>query len=180
MAQHSRFGNPHLPGPQRRVSAHYHPQHPQPLVYGTPESRSSRSRRSLNAPPPRQGNRQPKGVLLAGGSMLALAALVVTPSMNQTTDSSSVGSRDVCIKQIDDQALISRDELKELLDLEQQSPQAQVQEIVESPHCVLEAKIGENGTRLEREAYPLEFDPQTWFVVQYQDGKYAGFDFSFR
>ena len=112
--------------------------------------------------------------------MLALAALVITPSLNQTAKLSGTGVKDVCIKQIDKQSLISRDELKAVLDLSHQVPKAKVQEIVEKPHCVFEARSGVNGVQLAREAYPLEFDPQTWFVLLYQDGKYVGFDFSFR
>jgi len=37
-----------------------------------------------------------------------------------------------------------------------------------------------DGVQVEREAYPLEFDPQTWFVLQYHGEEFVGFDFSFR
>ncbi|NJP12002.1 MAG: hypothetical protein HC866_23115 [Leptolyngbyaceae cyanobacterium RU_5_1] len=29
-------------------------------------------------------------------------------------------------------------------------------------------------------AYPLAFDPQTWFIVLYEGDEYAGYSFSFR
>ena len=112
--------------------------------------------------------------------MLALATMVITPSMNQQEVGLNKAAADVCIKQVDNQSLVSRDELKAVLDLDRQAPKTAVQEIVNQPLCVLEARAGENGVRVEREAYPLEFDPQTWFILQYQDGQYAGFDFSFR
>ena len=181
MAQ-QRQGNQNYPtdSPRQRVSAHYHQPYPQPLVYGpsVPQQQPARTR-SIRLPARTRGARQ-RRVLMAGGSMLALATLVVTPSINRDGTAVNKASGEVCIKQVDKQSLVSRDELAAVLDLERQATKAQVQKIVDQPHCVLEAQAGENGVRVEREAYPLEFDPQTWFVLQYQDGKYAGFDFSFR
>jgi hypothetical protein len=133
--------------------------------------------------PPRSGHRKPSpnpGKFILGGSMIALAAVVITPSMNNHNQQISRGSNDLCIKQIDQQSLISRDELKQVLDLETNTPRSKVEAIVKDPHCVLEPIVGENGARVEREAYPLEFDPQTWFVLKYQEGNYSGYDFSFR
>lgn len=112
--------------------------------------------------------------------MLALAALVLPPSLESGPSSSSTRSGDVCIKQMDQQSLMSRDELEAVLDLPIPAPREQVQAIVKQPHCVLEMTPGKAGGQVEREAYPLEFDPQTWFVLLYQDGNYAGYDFSFR
>jgi hypothetical protein len=117
---------------------------------------------------------------MAGGGMLALATLVVSPSINQADDAIKTGGADLCIKQVDRQSLVSRDELKALLDLDKNVSKARVQEIVNQPHCVLQSRAAENGVQVEREAYPLEFDPQTWFVLQYQEGNFTGFDFSFR
>jgi len=99
--------------------------------------------------------------------MLALATLVVAPSMNRADQVIRTGAADVCIKQVDRQSLVSRDELEAILELDDKSPKAKVHEIVDQPHCVLETRFDENGVQVEREAYPLEFDPQTWFVLQY-------------
>jgi len=112
--------------------------------------------------------------------MLALATLVVAPSMNRADQVIRTGAADVCIKQVDRQSLVSRDELEAILELDDKSPKAKVHEIVDQPHCVLETRFDENGVQVEREAYPLEFDPQTWFVLQYHGEEFVGFDFSFR
>jgi hypothetical protein len=110
--------------------------------------------------------------------MLALAALVVTPKLNQTQVQEVEPF--TCIKQEQAQALISRDQLRTLLATELQSPKATVQELLKQPYCVLSPGTTEAGQPADREAYPLEFDPQTWLVVLYEGDRYAGYDFRFR
>jgi hypothetical protein len=195
MAQNPNFHHPHPADPRQRVSTHYaqppssphqsYPHHlpspPWPQGYGDPTAASP-------VPPdpsgygamPRRSRGAAAPYVLAGSSMVALAALVVTPAMDNAPDAVSTPASDVCIKQIDNQSLISRDELKQVLDLAPSVSQASVQAIVQQPHCVLEPRTGENDVQVERQAYPLEFDPQTWFVLLYRDGNYAGYDFSFR
>jgi hypothetical protein len=178
--------------PRQRVSTHYsqqpYPQHYQqpysePVVYPPSPSRRFFNRQRINRSQPSYSQppvgRQ-KQVLVAGGSMLALATLVVAPSMNRADQGLTTGAADVCIKQVNKQSLVSRDELKAILELDANAPKTKVQEIVDQPHCVLEARAGEDGVQVEREAYPLEFDPQTWIILQYQGEAFTGFDFSFR
>jgi hypothetical protein len=191
MAQYDPTKPSHPSDPRQRISTHYYQQHyPQPVVYG-PAPSGQRSSQGGQRPLRGHGGKghgekddgrsaRQKRALVAGGSMLALATLVVTPSINRADNALKTGTADVCIKQIDKQSLMSRDELKAILDLENNSPKANLQEIVAQPHCVLEARAGTDGVPVEREAYPLEFDPQTWFVLQYKGEEFVGFDFSFR
>jgi len=185
MAQYRPPQVPQSADPRRRVSTHYRQQQspvygPQSVVYNPARGPSTPAQVHRQHHPSRSSGGRHRQMLMAGGSMLALAALVVTPSINRTNSAPSTGAADVCIKQVDKQSLVSRDELKAVIDLDPSTAKDKVRNIVDQPHCVLESRAAENGVQVEREAYPLEFDPQTWFVLQYQDGKLAGFDFSFR
>jgi hypothetical protein len=184
MAQYRPPQVPPSADPRRRVSTHYRQQQspaygPQSVVY-SPDRGPFYPSQPRRYPPSRPSGGRHRQMLMAGGGMLALATLVVTPSFNRTDSTSNTGAADVCIKQVDKQSLVSRDELKAVIDLDPSAAKDQVRNIVDQPHCVLEPRAAENGIQVEREAYPLEFDPQTWLVLQYQDSKLAGFDFSFR
>ncbi|ASC71282.1 hypothetical protein XM38_022340 [Halomicronema hongdechloris C2206] len=132
--------------------------------------------RSQPQPAPRRRSRRQAGVLLAGSSMLALAALVVTP-FDRSEQSRTA---DLCQQRVQSQSVLSRDELSQLLTVAERSSKETVRQIIQEPYCVLSPVTVREGAQAEREAYPLEFDPQTWFVVLYEEGEYAGYDFSFR
>jgi hypothetical protein len=116
--------------------------------------------------------------MLVGGSMLALAAMVITPQLSQPQQAAVEPF--TCIKQENPKAVISRDQLKALLDTGAEAARAQVRELLKAPYCVLSPGQTEAGQPADREAYPLEFDPQTWLVVLYEGDRYAGYDFRFR
>ncbi|WOD38498.1 hypothetical protein [Nodosilinea sp. E11] len=130
---------------------------------------------SYGAPQARSQQRQ---VLMAGGAILALAALIMTPKLTSTPVPEAAPF--TCLRQEQPQALVSRDQIKRLLETEPQTPKATVLEILNQPYCVLSAGQTEAGLPAEREAYPLEFDPQTWLVVLYAGDRYVGYDFRFR
>lgn len=109
--------------------------------------------------------------------MLALAALIVVPKPSSTEG--DVAS-EVCQQRVASQAVLSRGELSKLLAVPERSSKEAVQQIIDAPYCMLSPIEVREGVSAEREAYPLEFDPQTWFVVLYEEGEYAGYDFSFR
>lgn len=176
------------------VSAHYQPQPPQPQPVNPP-SATSRSmpmqpvrpqpgahpvHRSAQRPGPSAypDRPQPRQVIVAGGSMLALAALLISPNLNR--EKVPEAEAFTCIRQEQPKALVSRDQVKKLLETELQAPKARVQEFLQTPYCVLSAGKTEAGLPADREAYPLEFDPQTWLVVLYEGDRYAGYDFRFR
>lgn len=118
-----------------------------------------------------------RGVLLASGSMLALAALVVVPKP-ASEDSTQAGV--VCQEKVQSQSVLSRAELSQLLAVPERASKEAVRQVIEAPYCLLNSVQVREGAIAEREAYPLEFDPQTWFIVLYKDGEYAGYDFSFQ
>lgn len=110
--------------------------------------------------------------------MLALAALLITPSLNQ--EQVQEAGAFTCIRQEQPKALISRDQIEKLVGTELQAPKAAVHEFLSTPYCVLSPGKTEKGLIAEREAYPLAFDPQTWLVVLYDGDRYVGYDFRFR
>ncbi|MBE9135780.1 hypothetical protein IQ254_00920 [Nodosilinea sp. LEGE 07088] len=116
--------------------------------------------------------------LVAGGSMLALAALLITPNLGQ--DRAQEASASTCIKIEQSKSLVSRDKLAKLLEIDAQATRTTVREILQEPYCVMAEGKTEAGTPASREAYPLEFDPQTWLVVLYDSDRYVGYDFRFR
>ncbi|MEA5447004.1 hypothetical protein VB780_00375 [Leptolyngbya sp. CCNP1308] len=176
------------------VSAHYQPQPPQPQPV-PPQPVNPRSMPPRQVQPhtyaPRPARRpvagafpdrpQPRQVLIggmAGGSMLALAALLISPNLDQTKVQDAEAF--TCIRQEQPKAVVSRDQVKKLLETDLQAPKATVQEFLQTPYCVLSPGKTEAGLPADREAYPLEFDPQTWLVVLYEGDRYAGYDFRFR
>lgn len=182
--------------PSYPVSAHYQPPQPQP-VHPRPVHHQAMPPRSMRPQPgpyayasrPRRtahgafsGRPQPRQMLMAGGmaggSMLALAALLISPNLDQGKVQETEAF--TCIRQEQPKALVSRDQIKKLLETELQAPKATVQEFLQVPYCVLSPGKTEAGLPAEREAYPLEFDPQTWLVVLYEGDRYAGYDFRFR
>lgn len=190
------------PNPQRRpinsYRSHYanqrpashsrnvaHPQSPpplsdfsQPMVQPThpPYPHSAAAYRT--APPPPRGRRSPRNILLAGGGFLALTALVVGPApfLNEADQASSSQS---CQETVQTTSVMSRAELSELLKIEMPSSKEAVRQVIDQPYCLLPDAKGEDGGLLSREAYPLEFNPETWFIVEYQGDEYVSFDFSF-
>ncbi|MBE9178811.1 hypothetical protein IQ268_09590 [Oculatella sp. LEGE 06141] len=114
--------------------------------------------------------------MIAGGSMLAIVGLLV----DLRTVFRPEPVADVCQTIVQRQSVLSRSELSRLLDIPERSSKATVQNVVSEPYCVLPSVEVRANVMAEREAYPLEFDPQTWFIILYENGEYAGYDFSFK
>lgn len=166
--------------PQARTSA---PQSPQQQWSKTspkglsPMSRRPHSQRRAGHPiPPKTRRRRPQFLWAgASGGMVAFAALVVTPQFL----AQEVGSTTVCEQRVETQSVLSRDELSELLAIPERSSREAVEAVIAKPFCVLNQTEIRADIPAERVAYPLAFDPQTWLVVLYEEGEYAGYDFSF-
>jgi hypothetical protein len=116
--------------------------------------------------------------VLVGGSMLTLATLVVAPNLGPLTASS--GTADQCLQIDQPQAMLSRQQLQQLLNTPTQTSQTTLQAWLPTPYCRLAPAADAEGVTVDRQAYPLEFDPNTWLVVQYQGDRYQGYDFSLR
>lgn len=166
--------------------SHYHHYQKPPTryrsVYTSAASRNHPDGRRMHrqALPPlgRKRSRQSAKFLLASSSisMLALAAILVNPNKSQPLKPEI----DICQQRVEAAAVLSRAQLSQLLSVPERSAKEAVRKIVEEPYCVLQPLEIRAGAEAQREAYPLAFDPQTWFVVLYEGEEYAGYDFSFR
>ena len=114
--------------------------------------------------------------------MLAIAAIVIGPRpfVDRTAANESASSNVVCEKTVQSSSVLSRAELSQLLSVAERAPKEEVRAVINEPYCTLPSVTVREGAVSEREAYPLEFNPQTWFIVLYEEGEYAGFDFSFQ
>ena len=74
---------------------------------------------------------------------------------------------------------LSREQLTQFLALSQgiaqKIDQKGVHETIAPPYC----SLTETHQAKQQDAYPLAFDPDTWFVVSYDQGQYTDFDFIF-
>jgi hypothetical protein len=149
-----------------------------PRADSTHSMYQSRSRQVRRSP---RSTRRPDGkpnvkYLLAGGSMLAIVGLLVDLRTVFTPEPPT----EMCQEIVQRQSVLSRSELSRLLNIAERSSKASVREVVSEPYCILPSIEIRAGVPAEREAYPLEFDPQTWFIILYEQEEYAGYDFSFR
>ncbi len=85
--------------------------------------------------------------------------------------------KDLCQEIISSQAVLSRQQLTQLLTVPERENRQAIEAIVEEPYCTLSTLEVRAGTMAERIAYPLAFDPNTWLVVLYEDEEYVGYDF---
>jgi len=113
---------------------------------------------------------------LAGGSVLFLVAVLA--DMREGRQPPSVNN--LCQEMVQPQSVLSREELSQLLAVPERGAKASVRSVVSDPYCRLGAIEIRQGVLAEREAYPLAFDPQTWFVVLYEGEEYAGYSFVFQ
>ena len=151
-------------------------------AYGRPSAPPVRHQPQVRRQPRarrRVARRSPRRYLLAGGSMLALAALVVGPRPMMDRSTAPATAKVACQETVQAQSVLSRAELSELLAISERAPKADVQAVIEEPYCTLSPVEVREGVTAQRVAYPLEFNPETWLVVLYEGEEYAGFDFSF-
>jgi hypothetical protein len=115
--------------------------------------------------------------MLAGGSVVAALGLLMDPRGLLPTFSSA---RESCQEIVQEKAVLSRDQLSQFLSIPEGSSRDQLRQVMNAPFCRLSELEVRAGVRAQREAYPLAFDPQTWFVVLYEGDQYTGYSFSFR
>ncbi|MGD1855796.1 MAG: hypothetical protein ACFB2W_16270 [Leptolyngbyaceae cyanobacterium] len=116
---------------------------------------------------------------------LALMALAIVPqdlwpqfsvNIEQSQGFNRTDTNQTCQAILNPQQRLSRDQLTQFLAADQDSPQTAIHETIAPPYCMLSRT---NQTQ-QQEAYPLAFDPDTWFVVNYDQGIYKGYDFLFK
>ena len=132
-------------------------------------------------------------LLGAGGAITVLAMATILP----TQVSSQAIADSNCEQVVKSGAEVSRGQLSSLLEMPTRSTREAVRQVVAEPYCTLPAltpvestyvESAESGAEtktntvktIDREAYPLAFDPEAWLIVKYSEGEYQGYDFVFK
>lgn len=115
--------------------------------------------------------------MLAGSTVVAAMGLIIEP---QTLMAKFAPTSAACQQVVQPQAVLSRDRLSQLLQLPQQTPKDQVQQVIQQPYCQLANRKPADGSPIRQDAYPLAFDPHTWLIVTYNGDTYSDYSFSFR
>lgn len=138
---------------------------------------------------------QKRKALIASGAVATLMVAVILPDQV----SSEAIAQSNCQEVIQSGAEMSRGEISSLITLPVGSPKQSVRQAISEPYCTLpvetdkaaaakqatesslegDSKLAESNLA-EREAYPLAFDPEVWVVLNYESGKYTGYDFVFK
>jgi len=152
-------------------------------------ARPSAARPSLVKPPRRRAitatcsepllSPHRKKVLWAGGAitLLAMATILPTQVSSQAMNSAS------CEQVVKSGAEMSRGQLSKLLTFSQGTRKAAVRQAMNEPYCtmpILTSQQSGDAVNLEREAYPLAFDPEAWVVLSYEADEYMGYDIVFK
>jgi hypothetical protein len=134
--------------------------------------------------------RPPVKPLLAGGLLFALivilldangvksllsnpAAFANSPSLGKSV---ATLAQD-CESEINETAKLSREQLLQLLSVPERDSKTRVRQVVQEPYCQLSTLQVRADVDAVREAYPLEFDPETTLVILYENDEYAGYRF---
>lgn len=117
-------------------------------------------------------------VLLLGGLMFGAIALLLDGN-HLGLLSRTNGRPENCDGVVNDQAVISREQLASFLTISERDAKTKVQEILKTPYCQLAAIEVRAGVKAERDVYPLAFDPHTRLIVLYEGDEYAGYQFQF-
>jgi hypothetical protein len=127
-------------------------------------------------------NLKPHSALLK--RCLAAVALLLTLGLLIDLHSPSFGTKksagEDCQEGVQGRSRLSREQLLKLLTVSEGSKKQRIREIVKEPYCKFSDLPIRVGAIAQREAYPLEFDPQTLLVILYEGDQYAGYRFSFR
>lgn len=120
--------------------------------------------------------------LVAGGVIVA-AALVLLDVRDMrfwSARSQPQVNEKACNEFVQTEAKLSREQLAELLTIPERDSKERVREVVSEPYCRLGSLNVRADVQAEREAYPLEFDPETQLVILYENDEYAGYRFNFQ
>lgn len=124
----------------------------------------------------------PAKSIVAGG-LIVLASVVLLDLQNRRAGGARSQTQlndDACQEFVQTEATLSRAQLAQLLTIPERDSKERVREVVAEPYCRLAQLTVRAGVNAEREAYPLEFDPQTQLVILYEDNEYAGYRFNFK
>ncbi|MFG6100191.1 hypothetical protein SPB21_33420 [Leptothoe sp. ISB3NOV94-8A] len=133
----------------------------------------------MNQRPKRQPKRRPRRqrrYRLISSSMLILLGFSLGIGLRFQAKAASA-KKDLCQDIISSQAVLSRQQLIQLLTIPERENRQAIEAIAEEPYCTLTTLEVRAGVIAERTAYPLAFDPNTWLVVLYEEEEYVGYGF---
>lgn len=112
--------------------------------------------------------------------LVLIAVLMDVQKTVQPSSEAAFANSEVCQEIIQAESVLSREELSNLLAIPERESREVVREAIAEPYCYLKDIEIRAGVPAQRAAYPLEFEPQTWFVVLYEGDEYAGYSFVFQ
>jgi len=118
--------------------------------------------------------------IMAGGSLMLAIGLLIDQfgGLPFLGNRKSIG--ETCQQVVQSSAVLSKKQLVQLLAVPEGDKKQRIRDIVKEPYCQLSSLQIRAGAIALREAYPLEFEPQTWLVVLYEGEQYTGYRFSGR
>ena len=114
--------------------------------------------------------------LLAGGLVLVTLGLITDLYGLPSLDSRSSN----CTQIVQAKTALTREQLMQFLALPKGAKSSQILSLINAPYCKLAGVTSATGGMVDRQAYPLTFDPQTWMVVKYEGEQYVGYEFKIR
>jgi hypothetical protein len=119
--------------------------------------------------------------ILATATLFAIVAVVFEQFNRDSSLLSAIATPlhqpVTCAKVIDAKSRLKRETLAQALTIHQGKSHTAIRNVLPKPYCTLNTVAVRSGATTEREAYPLEFKPDTWLVVMYEGDTYEGFDF---
>ena len=114
---------------------------------------------------------------IAAGSVL-LAFGLLTDVYGLPSFGSRKNFASSCQEVVKSEATLSEKQLAQLLTVPEGDKKQRVHDIAKEPYCRLQALQIRAGATAQREAYPLEFDRNTWLVILYEGEQYTGYRFA--
>lgn len=119
-----------------------------------------------------------KQVMAIGSVLLAVALMMDINILPSFGTRKGIGGD--CKKNVQLKAKLTEQQLAKLLTIPEGSKKQRVRQVIQEPYCEMDSLQVRVGATAQREAYPLEFDSQTWLVVLYEGDQYAGYRFNAR
>jgi len=122
-------------------------------------------------------NRSVPKHLMAGGSVILALGLL----FDRHSIPALLGSKDAdaaCQEVVQAQKKLSREQLAQLLTVPEGDKKQKVRAVLQEPYCKLASLQVRAGATAQREAYPLDFDSQTWLIILYEGNQYVGYRFN--
>lgn len=117
--------------------------------------------------------------VMAGGSVLLTCGLLIDQNRFPFSFAKKGFPVD-CEEVVQASTTLSQKQLAQVLTVSEGDQKQRIREIVKQPYCTLPSLQIRAGATAQREAYPLEFDRNTWLVVLYEGEQYTGYRFAVR